>query len=612
MSTMARRMTVVWVAAAAALGISGLLGVSPASATTTYSVTSLNDSGPGSLRATIASAGSGDTIAFAPSLSGTITLTSGAITFDKDLTIQGPGASTLTIDGNHNDSIFGIFGGAVSISGLTLANGAAPTLAGGAISDSSNGLLSLDHVVATGNTANNNSGGGGAGGAISVSGAVSVSDSTFTANTAGGSGGSGFSSGEGAGGAIFASGAVSVSDSTFIANTAGGNGGSGGFSGEGFGGAIDAFGAVSVSDSTFTANTAGGSGGRGGVSGIGFGGAIDGHGTVSDSTFTANTAGGSGGSGNSSGRGIGGAINGSGTVSDSTFTANTAGGNTGTARAGGQGSGGAIDANGSLTLDSDTIDANSAGTAPGSAGGGIVQARNVTANGTIMSGNLAGGASSNCDAHVASSDHSLEGPANQTSCGFDLTSADPLLGALADNGGPTQTQALGPYSPALDAIPAASCPTMSDQRGLPRPDGSERTCDVGAYENQDLTITNLGEPDPVLSGHQLTYTITATNTGGQAASGVTVSNVLPASVHFDSMATTQGTCTRTTTSPPKTKGGTVSCTVGDLAVGASATVTIVVTATKPGTLSDTATVSATGTSPDTDDSATATTTVTGT
>ena len=472
MSTMARRMTVVWVAAVAALGISGLLGVSPASATTTYSVTSLNDSGPGSLRATIASAGSGDTIAFAPSLSGTITLTSGAITFDKDLTIQGPGASTLTIDGNHNDSIFGIFGGAVSISGLTLANGAAPMLAGGAISDSSNGLLSLDHVVATGNTANNNSGGGGAGGAISVSGAVSISDSTFTANTAGG--------------------------------------------------------------------------------------------------------------------------------------------NTGTARAGGQGSGGAIDANGSLTLDSDTIDANSAGTAPGSAGGGIVQARNVTANGTIMSGNLAGGASSNCDAHVASSDHSLEGPANQTSCGFDLTSADPLLGALADNGGPTQTQALGPYSPALDAIPAASCPTMSDQRGLPRPDGSERTCDVGAYENQDLTITNLGEPDPVLSGHQLTYTITATNTGGQAASGVTVSNVLPASVHFDSMATTQGTCTRTTTSPPKTKGGTVSCTVGDLAVGASATVTIVVTATKPGTLSDTATVSATGTSPDTDDSATATTTVTGT
>ena len=55
-----------------------------------------------------------------------------------------------------------------------------------------------------------------------------------------------------------------------------------------------------------------------------------------------------------------------------------------------------------------------------------------------------------------------------------------LLGPLQNNGGPTDTVALLPGSPALDAVPLASCPLSVDQRGVPRPMGA--ACDAGAYE----------------------------------------------------------------------------------------------------------------------------------
>lgn len=64
------------------------------------------------------------------------------------------------------------------------------------------------------------------------------------------------------------------------------------------------------------------------------------------------------------------------------------------------------------------------------------------------------------------------------SCGSALSS-DPLLGPLADNGGPTHTMALSPISPALDAGDDATCES-TDQRGVSRPKGLH--CDIGAYE----------------------------------------------------------------------------------------------------------------------------------
>ena len=77
-----------------------------------------------------------------------------------------------------------------------------------------------------------------------------------------------------------------------------------------------------------------------------------------------------------------------------------------------------------------------------------------------------------------------------------VTTADPLLGALANNGGPTPTLLPGVGSPLLDKIAASACQTpplasgvTTDQRGLPRPDAGSPNCDVGAVEVQPLTPT---------------------------------------------------------------------------------------------------------------------------
>ena len=72
----------------------------------TLTVLNINDSGAGSLRADIAAAHSGDTIAFAPSLVGqTITLTSGELLVNKNLTITGPGAGKLTVSGGGSSRV---------------------------------------------------------------------------------------------------------------------------------------------------------------------------------------------------------------------------------------------------------------------------------------------------------------------------------------------------------------------------------------------------------------------------------------------------------------------------------------------------------------------------
>lgn len=73
----------------------------------TITVTNTNDNGPGSLRQALHDANDGDTINFA--VTGTITLTSGGLPINKSITISGPGADQLSIDGNQAIVVFGVF-----------------------------------------------------------------------------------------------------------------------------------------------------------------------------------------------------------------------------------------------------------------------------------------------------------------------------------------------------------------------------------------------------------------------------------------------------------------------------------------------------------------------
>ena len=73
-----------------------------------YAVCNGNDSGSGSLRQAILNASSGDTITFAPSVT-TVTLTSGELVIDKNLTITGPGANRLTVTTNPPLCFFSSF-----------------------------------------------------------------------------------------------------------------------------------------------------------------------------------------------------------------------------------------------------------------------------------------------------------------------------------------------------------------------------------------------------------------------------------------------------------------------------------------------------------------------
>src|SRR5204862_17198 len=117
----------------------------------------------------------------------------------------------------------------------------------------------------------------------------------------------------------------------------------------------------------------------------------------------------------------------------------------------------------------------------------------------------------------------------------------------------------------------------------------------------DLAITNTDAPDPVRVGQPLTYTLTATNSGPSGATIGSATYPLRSGVTVVSAAASQGSCSGTST---------VTCSLGTLATGASATVTIVVPPTATGTLINTASVSGSPADPNPgNDRATVSTTV---
>jgi hypothetical protein len=454
-------------------------------------VTNTNDNGPGSLRQALTTAHDGDTITFA--VTGTIVLTSGALPINKNVTISGPGADQLSIDGDQAIAVFGVFYGyAATISALTATNAQSGILNDGivAISNcvlsgnsydglSNYGVASLSSCVLSGNSYD---------GIYNGHAILNVGDCIITGNSYSGiynynSHGPSSSvergndrrdlkkidgpfpgdltiantiiSDNSEHGVYNDGGYVMILNSTLSGNSAGQGDSGGGIS-------IGSFktpGGVTVINSTISGNSAD----VGGGIAISYGGVI-----VVNSTISGNSAGDSGGGiGNSSG-GV--------QVTNSTISGNSAGK-----------IGGAIASSGGVQLTNSTISGNSAGSA-----GGIyyVPAQYPYTNeisNTIFNTGALGENIVNNGATVTSHGYNLssdDGGGVLNGLG-DQINTDPLLGPLQDNGGPTLTHLPLPGSPAIDAgDPNFMSPPFRDQRGPCFHRVFGRRIDVGSVETQ--------------------------------------------------------------------------------------------------------------------------------
>ena len=253
------------------------------------------------------------------------------------------------------------------------------------------------------------------------------------------------------------------------------------------GGGIFNNGMLTITNSAFSGNS---------VTGMGGGIFNNGTLTITNSTFSGNSAGSGG------GIYIGG---GTATITNSTFSGNSAGGD-----------GGGIINYDTLTITNSTFSGNSA-TTGGSInkffGATTILRNTIVANST--GGNCGGGGA------ITNGGNNIDDAAT---CGWDSTdgsmsSTDPLLGALANNGGPTQTFALLTGSPAIDGVTfnAPNSAPATDQRGIARPQGA--LYDIGSYEADaippDTTIDST-PPDP---SNDITPTFTFSGDDG-TGSGV--------------------------------------------------------------------------------------------
>ncbi|MEO8670321.1 MAG: ExeM/NucH family extracellular endonuclease [Tahibacter sp.] len=166
---------------------------------------------------------------------------------------------------------------------------------------------------------------------------------------------------------------------------------------------------------------------------------------------------------------------------------------------------------------------------------------------------------------------------------------------------------------AFDEKPDGSAlvpPRVVFQPGSPYRASDHDPVIVGLFKVADVSITKTDSPDPVIAGNNLTYTITVSNNGPDAANTASWSDTLPAGTSFVSLSSPGGwSCT----TPAVGAGGGVSCSNPTFAVGSGVfTLIVAVSPSSTGTLSNTATVTSATPDPNSaNNSATATTTVGG-
>jgi hypothetical protein len=446
----------------------------------TIVVQSTADDGPGSLRQALLLARDGGTINIRAR--GTITLTSGELVVDKNVSIRGPGAANLAVSGNNASGVFHIMPGTnVTISGLKITNGRGSY--GGIVNDGSRVELS-DSVVTE------NVGGGirnyglfmsitrseisrNLGGGIDNGGILSVQDSEIRENYGG------FAGGILNGGTV----ATATLTNTVVSDNRAGVVG---------GGVFNVNAALTLIDSTVK-NNSGGAGA--GIESSSTAAGVTARVTIVNSTVSNNT-----GSGIFTNVDEGSLIL---SIINSTVSSNSGYG----IHNHGIGNGTAL-----LKLMNSTVSNNSAGPGSGPSGlqnisilDGVATAEIANTifvgnqNGSIGNGDVDGTIGSratvislgyNISDDAAYGDGSA-GPGGLLDGPGDIRNTNALLGPLQNNGGPTMTHALLLGSPAINAGDPNfnpnifSPPLLYDQRNSPRfPRVVNGRIDIGAFESK--------------------------------------------------------------------------------------------------------------------------------
>ena len=335
------------------------------------------------------------------------------------------------------------------------------------------------------------------------------------------------------GGGIYNTGTLTITNGTIIANLAGSGGSNSGSIGGpgGDGGGIYNSGTLTIANSTISGNQAGfgGSGGGSGIGGIGgSGGGIANTGTL---TVTNSTI-----SGNHSGNG----------------------GNSGSAGTGGKGGdGGGVLSDNPATITNSTISGNEVGTggmagdngaASSGRGGGLYKGSVAVVNlrNSIVAGNTSP-TGPDINATVNSQDYNLIGNTSGTTITgtttHNIINQGANLGALASNGGSTETMLPLPGSPAINAGDPANLPPDTldldgdtntieqlpvDQRGFARVVGAN--FDIGAVEANYALSATAGTPQSATVNTAFATALSATLTeSGNAQNGILVTFTAPLS-----------------------------------------------------------------------------------